>query len=296
MAPRPRSKRTTAQQKGKRRDVSEPEDEGLNTSSSEGVEALDSDNLDDDDAGTAKLRKNTGAKRKKKPGPAKPTKRRKKASSEEEESELELKQGQEVVGKIVRAPKTGQGESNRSDRRSNVTRLCSSSRADLPEHVRISEPAHGAGVQRSGMVRSFPVASENFRPLTTASVIQVQIKWSTCSRSSPLPVADRSNAEPVFRQAEKEWKAFIEVFTDHVVEADAQIPHLPPRDVIHRIYRDVSGLQWPGPALTVFFRPRFASATTRPRTKPTFRPPFPGAAERASSRTVRVPFFCVFSD
>jgi len=43
----------------------------------------------------------------------------------------------------------------------------------------------------------------------------------------------------VFRQAEKEWKAFIEVFTDHIVEADPQIPHLPPKDVIHRIYRDV---------------------------------------------------------
>lgn len=55
--------------------------------------------------------------------------------------------------------------------------------------------------------------------------------------------------EPVFRQAEKEWKAFIEVFTDHVVDADPQIPHLPPRDVIHRIYRDVSGLQCPDPAL-----------------------------------------------
>lgn len=110
MAPRPRSKRPTAQQKGRRRDGSKSEDEGFNTSPSEDVEALDSDNLDDDDAGTAKRRKNAQAKRKKNPSPAKPKKRRKKAASEEEqESELELKQGQEVVGKIVRAPKTGQG-------------------------------------------------------------------------------------------------------------------------------------------------------------------------------------------
>jgi len=48
--------------------------------------------------------------------------------------------------------------------------------------------------------------------------------------------------EPVFRQAEKEWKAFIEAFTDRIVEADPQIPPLPPKDVIHRIYRDVSQL------------------------------------------------------
>lgn len=46
----------------------------------------------------------------------------------------------------------------------------------------------------------------------------------------------------MFRQAEKEWKAFIEVFTDHIAEADPQIPHLPPRDVVHRIYRDVGRL------------------------------------------------------
>ena len=46
--------------------------------------------------------------------------------------------------------------------------------------------------------------------------------------------------EPVFRLAESEWKAFVEHFTDMLVDADPQIPHLPPKDVIHRIYRDVS--------------------------------------------------------
>lgn len=49
-------------------------------------------------------------------------------------------------------------------------------------------------------------------------------------------------AEPVYRQAEQEWKHFIEAFTDVLAEVDPQIPHLPPKDVIHRIYRDVSGL------------------------------------------------------
>jgi hypothetical protein len=46
-------------------------------------------------------------------------------------------------------------------------------------------------------------------------------------------------AEPVYRQAEKEWKDFVEEFTSLLIEADPQIPPLPPKDVIHRIYRDV---------------------------------------------------------
>ena len=46
--------------------------------------------------------------------------------------------------------------------------------------------------------------------------------------------------EPVYRQAEKEWKDFVDVFTDLLVEVDSHIPHLPAKDVIHRIYRDVS--------------------------------------------------------
>ncbi|KAF7792032.1 hypothetical protein EIP86_003059 [Pleurotus ostreatoroseus] len=45
--------------------------------------------------------------------------------------------------------------------------------------------------------------------------------------------------EPVYRLAEKEWKDFIDAFTDVLVGADPQIPHLPPKDVIHRIYRDI---------------------------------------------------------
>ncbi|KAF8802009.1 hypothetical protein BYT27DRAFT_7197467 [Phlegmacium glaucopus] len=45
--------------------------------------------------------------------------------------------------------------------------------------------------------------------------------------------------KPVYRQAEQEWKDFIEAFTDELAGVDPQIPHLPPKDVIHRIYRDV---------------------------------------------------------
>lgn len=43
----------------------------------------------------------------------------------------------------------------------------------------------------------------------------------------------------MYRFVEKEWKDFVEAFTDVLVEADPQVPHLPPKDVTHRIYRDV---------------------------------------------------------
>ncbi|EIN14629.1 hypothetical protein PUNSTDRAFT_96615 [Punctularia strigosozonata HHB-11173 SS5] len=45
--------------------------------------------------------------------------------------------------------------------------------------------------------------------------------------------------EPVYRLAEAEWKAFVEEFTNVLIEVDPHIPVLPPKDVIHRIYRDV---------------------------------------------------------
>ncbi|KAF5364501.1 hypothetical protein D9757_011960 [Collybiopsis confluens] len=45
--------------------------------------------------------------------------------------------------------------------------------------------------------------------------------------------------EPVFRLAEKEFKDFIESFTEVLSEVDPHVPILPPKDVIHRIYRDI---------------------------------------------------------
>ena len=53
--------------------------------------------------------------------------------------------------------------------------------------------------------------------------------------------------EPVYRLAEQEWKHFIEAFTDVLTDVDPQVPPLPPKDVIHRIYRDVRlrfSLRW----------------------------------------------------
>jgi len=107
MPPKSRTKQPAAAQKRKRRDEPVSEDDGYNSSTAEDDDqALDSDNLDDDDDDG---KKGEVKRRRKKASPAKSRKRRK-GGSDEEESDLELKEGQEVVGKIVRAPKTGQGE------------------------------------------------------------------------------------------------------------------------------------------------------------------------------------------
>src|ERR1700742_4478764 len=47
------------------------------------------------------------------------------------------------------------------------------------------------------------------------------------------------DSEPVYRQAEQEWKDFVDKLTDVLIKADSHIAHLPPKDLIHRIYRDV---------------------------------------------------------
>lgn len=46
----------------------------------------------------------------------------------------------------------------------------------------------------------------------------------------------------------QEWNAFIDALTPLVTEMDDQIPPLPAKDLIHRIYRDV------GPFFPTFFQ------------------------------------------
>ena len=67
-------------------------------------ELVDSDNLDDDDFN------NSVKKRKRKTSPKKKqVSRKKKSKLDLEDSEEELAEGQEVVGTVVEAPKTGRG-------------------------------------------------------------------------------------------------------------------------------------------------------------------------------------------
>jgi hypothetical protein len=186
MPPRSRSKQKSAAQKRKRRD--EPESEGENSDtnfSGDDVQALDSDNLDDDDADTAKRGKKAGAKRKKDSSSKKPKKRRKEAASDEEESDLELKEGQEVVGKIVRAPKTGQGGLRTFQRR---IQLDLSSLLVPPGQIsqntfdflnKLKEPECND--------REWLVPSRGCRtlPLCSPPISQVQTKRCTCSPYFP---------------------------------------------------------------------------------------------------------------
>ncbi|KAI8989033.1 hypothetical protein BD414DRAFT_485771 [Trametes punicea] len=165
------------------------------------VESLDSDALDEDDfepSGSPAKRKRTAATGKQSPGKkntvkkASPRKgkvtalKKRKVMNDENSDgeELELEDGQEVVGTVVQAPKTGRVPPGRISR--NTLNFLS------------------------------------------------ELKKPECN--------DRewyAALKPVYRLAESEWKAFIESFTDLLVEADPQIPHLPPKDVIHRIYRDI---------------------------------------------------------
>jgi len=101
-------------------------------------------------------------------------------------------------------------------------------------------------------------------------------------------VADEHRAllEPVFRQAETEFRFFIEKLTELFSEVDSQIPPLPPKDLIYRIYRDVHPLLLLEccSALRLY---RFDSAMTRRRTKQTSPRPFQGVEERVSLLVVR---------
>ncbi|KAF5325250.1 hypothetical protein D9619_010124 [Psilocybe cf. subviscida] len=162
----PKKRRGTVTRKEtarKKRKLSEGEEEEDNDS-----DALDDDSEGDEDEGGKK-------------------KRRKAKVDDDEEfdvDEQDLKEGQEVVGVVVQAPKTG--------------------------HV------------PPGQI------SQNTLNFLT------KLKDPACNDRDWFKLH-----EPVYRLAEKEWKDFVDAFTDVLVEVDAQVPHLPPKDVIHRIYRDV---------------------------------------------------------
>lgn len=91
---------------------SDDEDQGdaFETSSEDDEVALDSDNLDDDEEEVTVKKSKKRSPSKSKPTPKKtPSKKRRKKAADSEE-ELELEEGQQVVGAIVRAPTTGLGD------------------------------------------------------------------------------------------------------------------------------------------------------------------------------------------
>ncbi|KAJ7165042.1 hypothetical protein C8R46DRAFT_1097999 [Mycena filopes] len=146
------------------------------------TDEYNSDALDDDSGDESK---NSKKRKRKTTESVKKTRapKKKKKTSDTEEEDFDLQDGQEIVGVVVKAPKTG-------------------------------------------LVPAGQISQNTFDFLT-------KLKDPKCNDREWFKLHD-----PVYRQAEKEWKDFIEVFTDLLIEVDEQIPPLPPKDVLHRIYRD----------------------------------------------------------
>ena len=83
-----------------------------------------------------------------------PRKRRKSAQSDENEEDNGLKEGQEIVGKVIQAPKTGRGTYCIYLRREEQGPICllSSPGPDISKHVQLPLAAKKAGVQRPRLV------------------------------------------------------------------------------------------------------------------------------------------------
>ena len=64
--------------------------------------------------------------------------------------------------------------------------------------------------------------------------------------------------DPDFRQAERDFKSFVEALTEKLIEKDETIPELPPKDLVFRIYRDVRFSSDPTP-----YKTHFAAAWSR---------------------------------
>ncbi|ETW77505.1 hypothetical protein HETIRDRAFT_327131 [Heterobasidion irregulare TC 32-1] len=174
-------------------------------------EELDSDALDeddvDDDAGTKKRKRTSPTKGKVKSAraPKRSAKRRRDASDEDEDEDADaagvtLAPGQVIVGTVVQAPKSGRVPPGRI------------SQNTLNFLAQLKDPECN---------------DRECCNLTHIHIFPPGLNYTVCL------------TQPVFRLAEKEWKAFIEKLTDLIVEVDTQIPTLPPKDVIYRIYRDV---------------------------------------------------------
>ncbi|KAJ3770879.1 hypothetical protein FB446DRAFT_646231 [Lentinula raphanica] len=140
-------------------------------------------------------------KRGKQPVTSPARKRRRRVDEDEEDSELDLREGQEIVGAVVQAPKTGRGI-NRTPSRT----------------IRL--------VDRS-TVPPGQISSNTFDFLE-------KLTHPECNDREWFKLH-----EPVYRLAEKEFKDFVNSFTEVLTEVDPHVPPLPPKDVIHRIYRDI---------------------------------------------------------
>ena len=131
--------------------------------------SLHSDALDEDSDPEVRPAR-VGGKRKR-PTPVKPhvtkgrtpRKKRKSADSDEEEEDYDLKEGQEIVGKVVEAPKTGRGTYCLYMRRDDQRPIClvSSARPDFSKHIQLPLAAKNTRVQRPRVVSVLMVLLAN---------------------------------------------------------------------------------------------------------------------------------------
>ncbi|KAJ7662091.1 hypothetical protein DFH06DRAFT_1191442 [Mycena polygramma] len=171
VSPEKASKKTVKSVAKSKRKKPDTDDESENEYNSDAL-----DESDDEVKVQKKRKRNTEPRERRSP-------KKKKKTADTDDEDFDLQDGQEIVGAVVQAPKTG-------------------------------------------LVPAGQISKNTLDFLT-------QLKDPKCNDREWFKLHD-----PVYRHAEKEWKDFIEVFTDLLVEVDDQIPPLPPKDVTHRIYRD----------------------------------------------------------
>jgi hypothetical protein len=110
------------------------------------VKSLHSDTLDDDSDRGVRKRKHASPVK-----PRSPRKKRKNAKNDEDEEgeDYGLKEGQQVVGRVVQPPKEGRGKDLYTARGSpTLIYRRSAPRSDIPKHVRLPFTAHKTRMQR----------------------------------------------------------------------------------------------------------------------------------------------------
>lgn len=64
--------------------------------------------------------------------------------------------------------------------------------------------------------------------------------------------------DPDYRQSWKDFESFVESLTEKIAEVDEEVPELPPKDLVFRIYRDIRFSSDPTP-----YKPHFSAAWSR---------------------------------
>ncbi|BCR84049.1 DUF2461 domain-containing protein [Aspergillus chevalieri] len=87
------------------------------------------------------------------------------------------------------------------------------------------------------------IPHEMLRPLDGVEYADHKIHKNTLLYLEDLRVNNRrswfKSHEKEFRRALKDWETFVETITPKVIGFDSNIPELPPKDFIFRIYRDI---------------------------------------------------------